>query len=67
MYCPMSFANEGSFRNGAQECTSDCAWAIKEEDHYSCAMSILAVFTQVAAVEEGTMHIRAKSLEDDAE
>lgn len=40
MYCPMSFANEGSFRNGAQECTPDCAWAKFSLDgkNYFCAI-----------------------------
>lgn len=59
IYCPMSFANDYAFDNGAMECTPNCAWAVNNGRSYACAVVI-------DAVEQGYI-ADSRSLKDDTE
>ena len=69
MYCPMAFANPIAYDDKFLKCTPDCAWAVHEDNEYTCAVAELALcaLSQADTDEGSVAAINSRPLKDGAE
>lgn len=67
MYCPMSYCNLPSGRT-PEECTPDCAWAMKAQGRYFCAVPAkVATWVETINSEQIPTEIQTQPLKEDDE